>query len=68
MDGELTLNPDERRSSSKIWTTEHADNANEVLMVIQCKKLGVITLHSIDGEFMGVGIFTVQDIGYAPDL
>jgi hypothetical protein len=70
---DVDYNPDHRPSSSAIHI---ADRGNDVIMVLQVKGLGVITLRASTSwldkpgnvRFDGCGIFDRGEIGYAPGL
>lgn len=68
------FNPDHQPSWSDLVIADQ--DGPQVLMIMQVKGLGVLTLRaspSLDDPagtliFNGVGLFTKADIGYAPDL
>jgi hypothetical protein len=70
---DVDYNPDHQPSSSRKITVERG---RDILMVLQVKGLGVITLRATtswldkDGDlhFEGCGIFDRGEIGYAPGL
>jgi len=67
-------NPDRNPSYSAKFMNQHPDG-DYVLMLLQVKGLGVITMRATESDvetgrfkFEGVGIFSKEDIGYCPSL